>query len=59
MELTIKSVTRDPQLAEIHDDWSENMRLQKLHFYNTTQIDTTMRSNGKIGGKNYTHAQGP
>ena len=25
---------------------SENMRFQQLHFYNTTQIDTTMRNNG-------------
>ena len=33
-------------MAEIHDDLSENMRFQKLHFYNTTQIDTTMRNNG-------------
>ena len=32
-------------MAEIHDDLSENMRFQKLHFYNTTQIDTTMRNN--------------
>ena len=36
-------------LAEIHDDLTENMRFQKLHFYNTTQIDTTMRYNGQIG----------
>ena len=32
------------RLAEIYDDLSENMRFQKLHFYNTTQIDTTMRT---------------
>ena len=32
-------------MAEIYDDLSEYMRFQKLHFDNTTQIDTTMRNN--------------
>ena len=43
------SVTRDPRLAEIHDDLAENMRFQKLHIYNTTQIDTTIRNNDLFG----------
>ena len=47
--LTLSFVTRDPRLAEIHNDLSESMQFQKLYFYNATQIDTTMRNNGMIG----------
>ena len=41
--LTIFALTK-----MIYDDLSKNMRFQKLHFYNTMQIDTTMRNNGMI-----------
>ena len=33
LQFDIKFITRDPRLAEIHDDLSENMRFQKLHLY--------------------------